>query len=512
VNFSPASLPWLAAHEIRLAWRDTLAMMTGGKRVRLIGWLVGGGLVYGLMLLIAWHTLRPLTRAGLTIDKPMLVLISGMGVLFWTVTLSQALEAVTRIYYGRSDLDLILSSPTSANRVFTVRAGTVFVSTAALGALLISPIVITLAIQDGPRWLSAFLALPALAAISVAIAMALTRLLFHLTGPRRTRLIAQIIAGIVGAGFVIGIQAAAILSHEGLSRLAFFQSESLIAAAPDETSLLWLPARAVLGEPFPALALVGFAFVILVLAAALIAPSYGRLATAAAGLTHVRRARRAPKRSFGPVTQRQALRRKEWMLLRRDPWLLSQTLMQLLYLVPPALLLWINYGSGSGEGAFVVVVPVLVMACGQLAGGLAWLAISGEDAHDLVATAPLTRGTILRAKIEAVLTVIALVLAPLLLLLVFAAWPMALITAICAGVAASASTAIQLWFRVTAKRSMFRRRQVASRAATLSEAFSSILWAATGALWAAGSILAIGPAVLALGVLGLARIIAPRQA
>ena len=41
--------------------------------------------------------------------------------------------------------------------------------------------------------------------------------------------------------------------------------------------------------------------------------------------------------------------------------------------VPPALLLWVNYGAGSGEASFVVIVPVLVMACGQLAGGLAWL-------------------------------------------------------------------------------------------------------------------------------------------
>jgi hypothetical protein len=50
--------------------------------------------------------------------------------------------------------------------------------------------------------------------------------------------------------------------------------------------------------------------------------------------------------------------------------------------VPPALLLWINFGDAAG--IFVVVAPVLVMASGQLAGGLAWLAISGEDAHDLV--------------------------------------------------------------------------------------------------------------------------------
>ncbi|MBJ3783556.1 permease [Devosia sediminis] len=511
MSFAPASLPWLAAHEFRLAWRDTLAMMTGGRRVRLVGWVVGGALVYGLMAVIAWFAIRPWVEAGVVLDKETLVLISGTGLLFWTVTLSQALEAVTRVYYGRSDLDLILSSPTSSDRLFAVRAGAVFVSTAALGALLISPLVLALAIQDGPRWLSAFLVLAALAALSVAIAMAITRLLFRVVGPRRTRLIAQIIAGIVGAGFVIGIQAAAILTHGGFSRMDILQSDAVIAGAPDVTSLLWLPARAALGDPVPALVMVVLALSIFAATVALIAPSYGSLAISTAGLDRVGSRRRASTRTFSPTTQRQALRRKEWKLLMRDPWLVSQTLMQLLYLVPPALLLWINYGSGAGDGMFIVIVPVLVMACGQLAGGLAWLAISGEDAHDLVATAPLTPSTILRAKIEAVLSVIAAVLAPLLLLLAIASSPMAAITAVCAFVAASASTAIQLWFRVTAKRSMFRRRQVASRAATLSEAFSSILWAATGALWAAGSILAIGPAVLALGVLGLARLIAPRK-
>jgi ABC-2 type transport system permease protein len=510
VTFAPASLSWLAAHELRLAWRDTVAMMTGGHRVRLVGWIVGGGLVYGLMLVIAWFSLRSWTSAGIVIDKQALVLISGTGLLFWAVTLSQALEAVTRVYYGRSDLDLILSSPTSSNRLFAVRAGAVFLSTAALAALLISPLVVVLSVQDGARWLSAFLVLIALAALSVALAMAITRLLFRLTGPRRTRLIAQIVAGIVGAGFVIGIQAAAILSHEGFSRLAFFQSETLIASAPDTSSWVWLPARAALGEPLPAVMLVALSLATLLLTTILVGPSYGRLATAASGLTHVGSQRKASSRAFSATTQHQALRRKEWKLLQRDPWLLSQTLMQLLYLLPPALLLWINYGSDSGIGNAIVVVPVLVMACGQLAGGLAWLAISGEDAHDLVATAPLDTGTVLRAKIEAVLSVIVVVLAPILLLLAFAAWHVALVTATCAFIAAAASTAIQLWFRVTAKRSMFRRRQVASRAATLSEAFSSILWAATGALWAAGSGLAVGPAVLALLVLGLARLIAPR--
>ena len=99
------------------------------------------------------------------------------------------------------------------------------------------------------------------------------------------------------------------------------------------------------------------------------------------------------------------------MLLRRDPWLVSQTLMQILYLLPPALMLW--RGFGDGNGIYAVLVPVLVMAAGQLAGGLAWLAISGEDAPDLVATAPVPTSFLMRAKIEGVLGAVGVVFAPL---------------------------------------------------------------------------------------------------
>nr|WP_210316225.1 permease [Devosia oryzisoli] len=502
-------MPWFARHELLLAWRDFAAMLTRGRKGRLWGFAIGGLLVYALLHLIAWYTIRPWQLGGMVADKQTLVLVSGMGLLFWAVTLSQALESVTRVYYARADLDLILSSPTSPQRIFAVRAAAVAITTWVLGALLISPLVTVLAIIAGPAWLGAYLVLAGLAALSVAIALAVTLLLFRLVGPRQTRFIAQIIAAIIGAGFIIGIQAVAILSHEGFSRLSVFQSEDVIAAAPEPSSLVWLPAHAAMGD-FPAATLVAATgLAILAGVIALTAPSYGRLATAATGLSHIRGQRRRSRAAFRPTTQHQALRRKEWRLLQRDPWLLSQTLMQILYLVPPALLIWVNYGAGSG--AFIVVVPVLVMACGQLAGGLAWLAISGEDAHDLVATAPLPRGTVLRAKVEAVLVIIAIVLAPILVFIGLADLRMALVTGLCAGLSAAAATAIQLWFRVTARRSMFRRRQVASRAATLSEAFSSIMWAGTGALLAAGSSVALLPALIALAVLGVARLVAPKS-
>jgi ABC-2 type transport system permease protein len=151
------------------------------------------------------------------------------------------------------------------------------------------------------------------------------------------------------------------------------------------------------------------------------------------------------------------------------------------------------------------------MAAGQLAGGLAWLAISGEDAPDLVATAPVPSGYIVRAKIEAVLGAVAAVFAPLVLALAVASPRHALVTGLGILAAAAAATAIQFWFRTQAKRSQFRRRQVSSRLATFAEAFSSIAWAGTAALATASLWLALVSALLALALIAGVRLLSPHK-
>ena len=510
MSVAPASLTWFARHELTLAWRELVAMLTGGSRTRGIGLGIFLGIGVIVLHLLAYGVVARWASDGVQSDTQSLVMLTGTGLLFWTVMLSQALEAVTRVYYGRSDLDLILSSPASSRRLFAIRTGSVALTSVAFTGVLASPLINMLALFDGQRWFAAYGVVIALGAISTSISVGITMLLFQMVGPRQTRFISQIVAAIIGAGFVIGVQAAAILYYGDLSRFTLFQSQAIVDAAPDIDSAFWLPAKAAMGDIQALLIMLAIGLGALALAIVVSASSYGRLAISAAGLNHVASQRRPSLRAFNPASQRQVLRLKEWRLLQRDPWLLSQTLMQILYLVPPALLLWMNFGSNAG--AFVVVVPVLVMASGQLAGGLAWLAISGEDAQDLVVTAPVSPRTVLLAKIEAVLTVIAVVLAPLLVLMALSSPRMALITAICAALSAGSATAIQLWFRVVAKRSMFRRRQVASRAATLCEAFASIMWAGTGALLAGGSWIAVAPSIIALLVIGLARLISPRHA
>jgi ABC-2 type transport system permease protein len=154
----------------------------------------------------------------------------------------------------------------------------------------------------------------------------------------------------------------------------------------------------------------------------------------------------------------------------------------------------------------------LIMAAGQLAGGLAWLTISGEDAPDLVAAAPVSARRVMRAKIEAVMGGVAMVFAPFVALLALLSPLVALVLAVGVAAAAASATAVQLWFRTQAKRSLFRRRQTSSRVATFAEAFSSIAWAATGALAAAGTVLAVIPGVLALLILVGTRLISPARA
>src|SRR5215207_1260360 len=185
-------------------------------------------------------------------------------------------------------------------------------------------------------------------------------------------------------------------------------------------------------------------------------------------------------------------------------------MMQLLYLLPPALLLWRSFAGR--EGTLLLLVPVLVMAAGQLAGGLAWLAVSGEDAPDLIATAPVAAHQAIRAKVEAVIGAVGIVFAPLIIVFAAASFRDAIVTVAGIIVAAGAATAIQLWFRAQVKRSHFRRRQTSSRLATFSEAFSSIGWAATAGLAASGTWLALAPALMTAGVLSGAYCLRPRPA
>jgi ABC-2 type transport system permease protein len=505
---SATALTWFARHEIRLAWREWLAMMTGGRRKRTRA-VIGLIVFAAIMHLPAYAVIGRFADLKAPLDKASLIVITATIVLAWALMLSQAIESVTRVFYARADLDLIMSSPVRLNNVFSVRIAAIALSVIAMALVLSTPFVDVLVIGGGMRWFSAYGVVVAIGLSAAAMAIAVTILLFRLIGPSRTRLVAQIVAAIIGAGFVIALQIAAIMSYGTLSRFAVLTSDAAAAFAPDLESIVWWPARAALGDGEALLLLLAGGLVLLGAVMTIFSPGFAdTIVSVSANGAPSQQASRA--KAFRGGSRQHALRWKEFVLLRRDPWLVSQTLMQLLYLVPPALMLWRSFADSSA--AIVLITPVIVMAAGQLAGGLAWLTISGEDAADLVATAPLPASRVIRAKIEVVLIAIAVLFAPLVIALLFASPLQAAVTAVGVITAAASATAIQLWFRVQARRSQFRRRQTSSRLATFAEAFSSIGWAATAALALAAPIAAVISGLITAAILAATWKISPRRA
>ncbi|MGD9670888.1 MAG: permease [Hyphomicrobiaceae bacterium] len=504
-----ATLTWFARHEARLAWRDWTTLMSGGRKLKDHAVVIGMATFALGLHAIAYLVLRAYLPAPGGMDVPMLAGITMSIVLTFTMMFSQALEQVTRAFYTRDDLDLILSSPAPARHLFSVRLASMVMTTAMMSGLIVAPFVNVAAWLDGPHWLAAYAMILTTAGIAAGIAVQATLTLFRRIGPKRTRLVAQITAAVVGASFLIGIQTVAILAYGSMSRFKLIHEESALAFLPDAGSVFWLPARAVMGAPLPLAGLLLFAALFFMLVVRRGSNEFREHVVAAMGIPESRRTHaRSLERDFRQKSTFTALVHKEWTLLSRDPWLVSQTLMQILYLIPPALMLWVSFGPESNVET--ILAPVLVMAAGQLAGALAWLAISGEDAPDLIATAPVNPRLLISAKIVSVLALIAAIMAPFVAAMVFVSPRGALVIA--AGVMAGATCAvlIQFWFRAQARRTSFRRRQVASRVSTILEAFASILTAATAAVAAAGSWLATGPALLTGLVMLVAWLMKPR--
>jgi ABC-2 type transport system permease protein len=181
--------------------------------------------------------------------------------------------------------------------------------------------------------------------------------------------------------------------------------------------------------------------------------------------------------------------------------------LQALYTLPIGLMLWRNGGLTGTAG--IAFGPTLVVIAGQLAGSLAWIAISAEDAPDFLATAPATRSRIERGKLAAIAFPVAFVMTTPLLALAYSS-PWGALCALICGTAASASTGLlMLWRQSPARRGLVLRRHSQSKLVALTEHWLSLLWALTTAAAVFGSLVALAPAALAGVTLWLARPMSP---
>jgi ABC-2 type transport system permease protein len=501
---APGSTLWLLRHEVRLFWRG-LAQKRGGGRWRRL-WLtiavplilmVTAGLPLGFVLRRVHHV--PITPAAGLIAAAVLLSL-------FTLMLSQTLGAAVTALYERADLDLLFSSPLEPRRVLAVRFLAVSVNVFAIFAMLITPVLLPIAVMGHPTWLAALIVLFCLALAASGVGLLLAAALFRLIGPRRTKTVGQVLAAIIGAAFFLTAQARNILG--GAKTATLF---SVVMQASQDPRFLNLPGltwplRALLGEPLPLLAAFGLGGGIFLFANQLLGARFAADAAAAAGAGAGGSRARAGGRARFSASAFNATLMKELRLILRDPALIAQVLLRVLYFIPLGFLILRQAGEGQSF-ALPVSAGALSLVAGQIAGSLAWITISAEDAPDLLSCAPTPTRTLRQAKLAAAVAPVAVLVLLVVVPLAFIAPLVALAAA--AGSAASIAMAAMLnvWWQRPGKRSDFRRRRQASWMVTMAELVLGLMIAIATAVAAAGFLgWALIPAAVALaGVMLLRR-------
>lgn len=496
----PGSAAWLLAHEVRLGWRG----MGGGEQER----KKGGGMGKATLIALAGLGIAVLVLGGIglgfiaarfplpTTPLVALIVVGGTLVLF-TLMLSQAINLSVQALFERRDLDLLLSSPLRPRVVLTVRAVSIAVVAAVLYLGIATPFILTASLLGRPEWLGLYVVLIAMGMVATAMGIALTMALFAAIGPRATRATAQVLAGLTGGLAFLASQMWNLTragdEADGPGPLNDLLQQILGTGLFEAGAALAWPVQALTGDPVAIFGLAGAALAGFALVTVGLAPRFAANATEAVG----GKARAAPRagadRAFAHSLTR-VMVRKELRLLARDPQLISQVVLRLVYLLPLGFVLFRD--ADSGTGVAIGGAAVVIMA-GQLAGNFAWIIISAEDSPDLLGCAPIDRMAADRAKLIAALvptlslTAVALagfaVLAPL----------AALVVIVGCVASATSSGLIQVWWQRPEKRKAFNQNKRGSILIGLAEFIVQALWATATGLAIAGLLWALIPAALA---------------
>lgn len=501
MRLKPGSTAWLLRHEARLKYRA----MSGVSRawtLGLLGLLFIGLAVAGVPLgLLLSNTEWAPTRT--------LILWTSSGLLLlFTLMLSQTLFSSAMAFYTRRDLDLLLSSPIPASRVLSARCLALAGNAGLIPLLLVTPPALTVAAMGHPGWLSAPLLVGGLGLLAAALGLWLAMALFATIGPRRTRTASQILSALAGAAFFLASQMRSWLPREQSAAMKqWFDDLADSAAFAEGSPLIW-PARALLGEFGPALGIAAASAIVFGVTTAVLGRRFAANAAAGAGRDAAAKPAKGGALAFsrGPF---RATVRKELRLLLRDPALLSQVFLRLLYLVP-LLVLLLREGGGDRDAALASLAAAVTFITGMLAGSLAWVTASTEEAPDLLVSSPSGPGLLQRAKLTAALGPVAAVISLPVLFLATQSPRAGLALAIgCAGAALSAGL-ISIWLGKPGKRAEFNKRQKGNWLSNMVQTALDAVWA--GAVWVGVSLglqWMLIPAALAVAVTAVLRRPAP---
>jgi ABC-2 type transport system permease protein len=176
-------------------------------------------------------------------------------------------------------------------------------------------------------------------------------------------------------------------------------------------------------------------------------------------------------------------------------------MLQSLYILPIVLIVW--KAQGPHGSLALSVAPALVAVAAQLAAALAFLAAASEEAGDFVAAAPVAPGEILRRKLEAVATPVALFLALPLIGVTVVNPRVGFVTFCYACVAATSTASLNFWKPLENRRGDLIKTHAQNKLVGMVEHALSLCWAVSALLAAFGRWTALAPALVALVLLAL---------
>ncbi len=493
MKLTPGTFLWLVAHDMRLNWRRFSDMLGSAGPRTLVLVFVGGAI---LLHLAAWPVVRwlsPHLHSEGPVPAPLAILV----LCTFTWMIAHSLFGATRTLYDRADLDLLLGSPLQPGRVFAAKASAIAASTFGSIALLTLPIANVGALIDRAAWLGIYPALIGLAMIATAIGLVISIGLFFLAGPRRARIYTQLTGAFIGGAFVLGAQVAAMLPDAMQATLLDWCAHHGLAAVGDQSSLIWTPVNAARGDLGAMLALVGLGVCLLGAAILGLGERFARATLSAAGAPAASHKAHTKERIRFRTGLGGNLRRKEWRLLVRDPGIFAQLALQIIYTVPVAVVLL----RSDTLPAVLALAPTVVVVAAQIAASISWITVSGEDAPELMASAPVSAASVDRGKLSAVALPVAAIVALPLAGLTIANWYVGLVTVVIAVAAGTSTALLNFWHPMPGNRRGMLRRHSQSKLVAMIEHALAILWAITVVLALLQTWITVVPVAIVGGIL-----------
>ena len=403
--------------------------------------------------------------------------LAGSIVAFTFMT-TQAMLGSQRTLYESGDLALLFSAPIEGRTVLLAKLLGIAGTIALTYALLLLPVAVPVALLGHPGLFGIVALLAALALIAASTGLAVTLALASLAGPRAARTVGQIVAALTGGALFLASQ---IFSHSDRreSSLALL-FERLHAAGVGQHGLdrparprrFWRSGR----DPGPArhrnrpvrwqpgatlrrMFLTGYQ-------------------DGGMRLSRARPTGRAMARLFHAGLFR-SIFAKEWRLLARDPALIFQIVLRLIYLAP---LVFVAFGRGHSVPIAPSLAFASVLIAGQLVGSFAWLTISAEDAPDLLTVAPVAKMEASVAKLLAAFAMAAPMAVILPIAIALRSPTGALVTLLFTAAGGGLAGLVELKLGKPGQRNSFARRRSGSMVAGLLSIFITMLFGGGAAL------------------------------